>query len=267
MDITIPTEVTRYELELPDYPSDYPRTLAIEDETRKTLYDLECFTDFKTAYDLMTVLRTTIELLKGHPFVPVTRTEGREATALAVRNHLLTDSDLVRKALNSSFTFAEAQSLLQWVKGLGPQRLGFVQTMQTVCQHGLEGGFVDASAIGVVCAIPKAHEREKNPAPSGSQKEYVGIIGQNLTTECTITHIRNGVSPQGHAWTMTKALDAKNCILTWFYPVKSEYAVGDTLTVRGRIVSHKEFGGQYQTTLNVADFTKNGKIMGLDYLD
>ena len=224
-------------------------TSAFENE----VLPFQSFPTMPEVFDIMTALRTTLYVLRGTSFVPLTRSEGRESTVATVRNHLLVGSEIFQAAIADHTTLIEATDILNWTQTLTETALrDYKRSLRIVCEEGLTGGLVEKSALGIICSLPKAYERE---SLTTKIDQYVGLVGQTLTTECVVTHIRNGVSKTGYAYTMTKCKDDLGRIVTWFSSSGDTYDIGDTLSVTGKVEGHNTFGAQQQTTLKTVFVT------------
>jgi len=116
-----------------------------------------------------------------------------------------------------------------------------------------EGAALDVlppKLLGVMLSLPAAYNRylaneakAAAKAAAGAGSDYVGTEGDRAVFTVTITdqrHLDFG--------TVTEAMDGAGNVMSWF--TNLDAGIGETLTVKGTVKSHRMFRGVRQTTIN-----------------
>lgn len=103
-------------------------------------------------------------------------------------------------------------------------------------------GEVADSEIGYAASMLMAYQREIE----GRKAAYVGIVGDTIEANVTVTKIKTGHGGYGDWW-LTVSETNNGDVIKWFSSNRVDYIPGDALEIRGTVKKHDEYKGTKST--------------------
>lgn len=189
----------------------------------------------------------TIRYLKDHEYV---------SKGLAFEENLTPTSayilDIVMHQNNSipdltREEYDEADEIIAWVKGLDKPNNDYLINIQNIVNVGYVTHKTSGFATSMVRTYRKAMEKRKPKV--GLNSVYLGNPKDRI--EGTVTLLKKTIT-QGYYGRIEvhRFVDDKDNILVWFANTATEFAEGQTYSVKMTVKKHEEFNGIKQTVVN-----------------
>ena len=208
-------------------------------------------------YQVTTIVRLAMSVIDMNGYVSRAKADetNRTATSTIMGTCFSRPTDknaqeFIRNTWNNSVQFEEKTAqIVEWVKGwdVATQNKSefnhnlFLFATKNLCR---------SRDFGFIAYLPIMFQKEMEPKEEAAKKsnEHLGVVGEKFATIATI--VRIDVIQGAYGCTdIIKLEDAAGNSLVWFSSNKSQYDVGTTVTISGRIKDHTDYKGRKQTNV------------------
>lgn len=143
----------------------------------------------------------------------------------------------------------EATDIVEWAGELGNRDnlSDYLHNLRIACSV----GYVENKLMGIVASavVARRYELEKTAAKAAKPASaHVGTVGERLTLNLTVTHVRYIESPYGMK-TLVGLVDESGSKLVWWATNNPDFKAGEKITCKATVKKHDTYNGENQTVL------------------